>query len=388
MSKVFITSYPYVYERYFRVFDYFENKQDLFFILPNNWQVKKKGRYLTPPQREDIKIMTAKAYFWHSHYPIIGGLLKGWMPATGRILKKYAHAGDILFTTNEPNHLSVLYNAFLAKKYSLKHIIYADQNVSYRQRLRGLKKIFIEWIIRKNVSMAEKIFYSNLKARDILLNYSPADKLVFAPEAGIDTEQFKPGLKSAWRSEHDLNDKIVFCFAGMLEARKGIMETLRAFKMVAEKVPPAVLVLIGFGPEKARAQKFVEENSLLGKVVFIDFVDHDKLPYIFSAIDVLVCYSLPFKGWEEQLGYSIREVLASGVPVISTKTGSIDEAVIDGKNGLLLMPGDVPALASAMINLAINPQVRAQMGQYARNYALTHFSHQIIAKILEKKLNG
>lgn len=386
MPKIFITSYPYVYERYFRVFDYFENKQDLFFILPTNWQVKKRGRYLTPPHRDDIKIITAKSYFWHSHYPIIGGLLKGWIPATGGILKKYAHPGDILFTANEPNHLSVLYNAFLAKKYGLKHVIYADQNVSYRQRLRGLKKIFVEWIIRKNVSMAEKIFYSNQKARGILLDYSPADKLVFAPEAGIDTEQFKPGLKSAWRSEYNLNDKIVFCFAGMLEARKGIMETLHAFQMVAEKVPQAVLVLIGFGPEKERAQKFVEENFLSSKVIFINFVDHGQLPYIFSAIDILVCYSLPFKGWEEQLGYSIREVLASGVPVISTKTGSIDEAVIEGKNGLLLMPGDEKALASAMISLAANPQIRMQMGEYARNYALTHFSHQIIAKILEKNL--
>src|SRR3989344_8080641 len=224
MSKIFITSYPYVYERYFKVFDYFKNKQDLIFILPNNWQAKRKGRYLKPPQRADIKILTTAAYFWHSHYPIIGGLLKGWMPGTGKLLKKYAHPGDTLFTVNEPNHLSVLYNAFLAKKYKLKHIVYADQNVSYKKRMAGLKLKFIEWIIRKNIKLAERVFYSNQKSREILLDYSPSAKLVFAPESGVDTEKFKPGLKEEWRSKYNLDHKIVFCFAGMLEARKGIME--------------------------------------------------------------------------------------------------------------------------------------------------------------------
>ena len=386
MPKIFITSYPYVYERYFRVFDYFKNKKDLIFILPDNWQAKKKGHYFFAPKRDDIKIITAKAYFWHSHYPLIGGLMKGWMPATGKILKEYSHPGDILFTVNEPNHLSVLYNAFLAKKYKLKHVIYADQNVPYVQRMGGLKLKFVGWIIRKNVTMAEKIFYSNKKSREILLNYSPTEKLIFAPESGVDVEKFRPGLESGWRTKYNLSNKIIFCFAGMLEARKGIIEILRAFLFVSKNIPDAVLLFIGFGPEKKRAQEFVRNNDLLSKVIFVDFVDNDELPYFLSAIDVFVCYSLPFKGWEEQLGYAIKEAMASGAPVISTNTGSIDEAVVSGNNGILVKPYDEKALISGMLLLAQNNPKRLSMGSNARDYAIRHFSHQVIAETLESAL--
>jgi glycosyltransferase involved in cell wall biosynthesis len=386
MPKIFITSYPYVYERYFKVFDYFKNKKDLVFILPSNWQAKKKGRYFAPPKRDDIKIITTKAYFWHSHYWLIGGLMKGWMPGTGRILKGQSHPGDILFTVNEPNHLSVLYNAFLAKKYKLKHVIYADQNVSYKKRMSGLKLKFVEWIIRKNIELATKIFYSNKKSREILLNYCPPEKLIFAPESGVDTEKFKPGLKSDWRLKYNLENKVVFCFAGMLEARKGIIETLEAFKFVSEKVSDVAFLFIGFGPEKERAIRFVKENNLRNKVVFVDFVSNDELPYFLSNIDVSVCYSLPLKGWEEQLGYSIKEALASGIPVISTKSGSIDEAVMNGENGFLVEPHDDETLASRMLILAQDSQERLRMGQNARDYAIKTFSHEAVARILENAL--
>lgn len=387
--KIFITSYPYVYERYFKVFDFFKNKANLFFILPDNWQAKRRGRYISVPERDNIHIMTTKAYFWHSHYPLIGGILKCLMPGIGRILKRNAHPGDVLFTATEPNLLSVLYNAILARRYGLKHVIYTDQNVPYRQRLTGPKLRFIEWIVRTNLAMAERVVCSNHKALDILLKYtSGKNKFVLIPQTGVDTALFRPGPVGPWRAKYGLQNKIVFAFAGMLEARKGIMEVLSAFSVALQQSPDIALMFVGFGPEKLRAQTYVSEHELEKSVVFVDFVPNEELPRLFNSIDVFVCYSLPFRGWEEQLGYSMRESLASGIPVISTRTGSIDEIVIDGKNGILVEPHDHHALVAAMVQLAGDSQMRLDMGQAARAYATENFSYEVIASRLEKFFNS
>src|SRR3989344_4733114 len=113
MPKIFITSYPYVYERNFKVFDYFKNKKDLVFILPQKW--KTRAGFINPTKRDDIKILSTKSYFYGSKYPIVRGLLKGWMPATKKILIENARPGDILYTAIEPNLLTTLQNAKLAK---------------------------------------------------------------------------------------------------------------------------------------------------------------------------------------------------------------------------------------------------------------------------------
>lgn len=382
--KVFITSFPYVYERYFKMFDHFKDKDKLFFILPNNWQAKRKGRYIPVPARDNIHIVTTRAYFWHSHYPLIGGLLKCLMPGIGRILKRNAHPGDILFTATEPNLLSVLYNAILARRYGLKHIIYTDQNVPYRQRLTGLKLRFVEWIVRTNLAMAERVICSNRKALEILLGYtSDANKFVLIPQTGVDTSLFRPGGAGTWRSKYHLHDKTVFAFAGMLEARKGIMEVMSAFFDAHKQMSNIALVFVGFGPEKSRAEAYASAHNLGNAVIFIDFVPNEELPHLFDSIDVFVCYSLPFQGWEEQLGYSMRESLASGIPVISTRTGSIDEIVVDGTNGILVEPHDHHALVMAMVKLASDGRLRSEMGHAARTYAMEHFSYEVIASRLE-----
>ena len=120
--RIFITSYPYVYERYFRVFDFFPKKECLTFILPKGWEAKGGAIKVGTPQMNDIKIISSRAYFTHSHYPILRGLLKGWMPGAKKIIRQNVKLGDILYTAIEPNLLTTYFNSRLAKKLGLKQI--------------------------------------------------------------------------------------------------------------------------------------------------------------------------------------------------------------------------------------------------------------------------
>src|SRR3989344_3069623 len=156
---IFITSYPYVYERHIRVFDFFQKRDDLFFILPREWKSKGGTLIDRPVKKPYGKLVATPAYFWHSRYPLIRGQLKGWMPATGSILRRYAKRGDVLLTSIEPNMLVTYLNARIARRLGLKHVFITWQNISFRR--------ITEWLIRQNVRLSVGVMFGTHKAEQI-----------------------------------------------------------------------------------------------------------------------------------------------------------------------------------------------------------------------------
>lgn len=387
MPKIFITSYPYINERYFRVFDYFENKNNLVFILPKKW--KTRAGFVLPPERPDIKIIPAKAFFYGSHYPVVKGLLKGWMPATGRILRKYAKPGDVLFTATEPNLLTTFMNGRLAKKLNMAHFFHTWQNIPYRLRLRGAKLKATEWLIRKNIELSVGIICGTNKALEVTKPYLDSRiKVAVIPQAGVDINVFKPSSSSDFRRRHNLENKILFVFAAVFDERKGVFTTIEAFNKVLKSLPSAHLVMIGIGKLWDRAQEIVEGLGIKNHVTFIKWMPNDELASVFTTADVLVHPSEPYRDWEEQYGWTMLQASSSGLPVIATDIGSISESILDEKTGILIKPKNPDALAQAMIYLAQHPEIRKQMGAAGRQHILNRFSHQSVAGRMESFLNS
>src|SRR3989344_2595348 len=72
--NVLIVGYPYARQNYRATFD----GSNAYFLLPKVWKIKNgKAEY---KNNDDARITTTPTFFHHSDYPIIGGLLKGWMP--------------------------------------------------------------------------------------------------------------------------------------------------------------------------------------------------------------------------------------------------------------------------------------------------------------------
>ncbi len=388
MRKIFITSYPYVYERYFRVFDYFPKKEELFFILPKTWEAKGGKIKVEVPVRQDIKIVSTKAFFSHSHYPIIKGLLKGWMPEAKNIIRQNAKAGDIVYTAIEPNLLTTYFNARLAKKLGLKHIFFTWQNIPYKSRLRGLKLKFTEYVIKKTIQNSAGAICGNHKAAEILKTYAgPYFKILVAPISGVDIQRFKPEIQSDFRKKYDLENKTILTFAGVFDDRKGIKTLLKAFSEVLKKEANLHLGMIGTGPLEDFIHGFIKQNLLQKNITVIPWLPNEQLPGVFSGSDIFIHPSEPYGGWEEQFGYSMAEASASGLPVISTNTGSISEIVVDKETGILVQPGNPEQLSRAIINLATNPTLRQQMGESGRKHIESNYSHRVVADKFNKFFN-
>jgi glycosyltransferase involved in cell wall biosynthesis len=87
-----------------------------------------------------------------------------------------------------------------------------------------------------------------------------------------------------------------------------------------------------------------------------------ELPRILDAIDVLCAPAL----WAEAFGLTVREAQAAGRPVLVSAIGGLQDAIVDGREGFVLPPGDVGAWAAAIARLAADRPLARRMAAQAR----------------------
>ena len=111
----------------------------------------------------------------------------------------------------------------------------------------------------------------------------------------------------------------------------------------------------------------VRELQLEGKVRFLG--QRADVPQILGAADVFVLSSQ-----NEGNPLALMEAMASGLPVVATAVGGVPELIVDQKSGLLAMPDDCEGLASSMLRLFRDADMRRTMGGAPLEQALQSFS--------------
>jgi len=173
----------------------------------------------------------------------------------------------------------------------------------------------------------------------------------------------------------------LFTFVGALEFRKGIHHIVEAFKIVIKDIPNAHLLIAGSGHQEysKHISELIKSYNLESYTTIVPWLSHDELKEVFAITDVFVYPSMSYKGWEEQLGYLLMEASSAGKAIISTNSGSVGEVIIDGKTGLLVKPDDHLELKEAMLKLAKDDRLRAELGYNARQHILENFDYKIVA---------
>jgi glycosyltransferase involved in cell wall biosynthesis len=379
LKPVVVTGFPYAFPYYFRVFDFLENKNDFIFVLPKFWSAKAGKIQIKLESKTDLMIVGAKS-FSYGGKSFLSGIFKGWMPAIALKLPyfKSKYRSQILYSCSEPNLLTTLYNGIFAKLFGFKHVIFTWQNVVPGKRMAGLKLILSNWLVRLNLKLSDGVICGNKKAELIIQSFNSKVKTIVCPISGVDIEKFKPGIQSDWKTKLAPSGEKIILFYGALEKRKGVDILINAFKEISSKIK-SILVVVGTGDQKQNLLKLSENLNLNNKIIFIDWMKNDSLPALLNVADIFVYPSVPDGGWEEQFGYAMAEASASGVPVVASKSGSIDEVVVDGETGYLVPPNDHIELAGKIIQCLESETLRKQMGERGRIYITENFSHKIIA---------
>jgi glycosyltransferase involved in cell wall biosynthesis len=175
------------------------------------------------------------------------------------------------------------------------------------------------------------------------------------------------------RTKHEV---VTFCFLGHIGERtgrldqafknlpkqnKGAFDLIRAFALLSEyEQRSAKMVLAGSG-DIEQASELASELGIENCVSIYGWLGPEKRDDLLARSDVFVLPS-----YNEGLPMSMLEAMAWGLPVIVTPVGGIPEVIIDGQNGLLVEPGNLPELVSAMKTLIHKPLIRQTLSDNAK----------------------
>lgn len=161
-------------------------------------------------------------------------------------------------------------------------------------------------------------------------------------------------------------------FVGNTEDRKkGIIHLLQAVSLIKGERHVKLTIVDGGAPETTYAPALVREYGLDDRVTIVRRLSGEELVRRYSLAEIAVVPSM-FEGF----GFPAVEAMACQLPVIATNAGALPELVSNGETGILVDPGDVPALASAIRRLLDDVELRRRMGHASRETAERRFSWQ------------
>jgi len=186
---------------------------------------------------------------------------------------------------------------------------------------------------------------------------------------GVDLEEANTkGAGRNLREELDIPDNyIIIGNLANLKPIKGQEYLIQAFAKVMERANRLKLVIIGEGPERERLSALADKLEI-GEHVIITSIKSSRFDLV-RLFDIFVLSSLT-----EGFSNVIIEAMAMGKPVIATDVGGNGEAVVHGKTGVLVPPADPEAMASAIIDLASDPELRARFGEAGKKRVEEHFT--------------
>jgi glycosyltransferase involved in cell wall biosynthesis len=291
-------------------------------------------------------------------------------PALARALGLRGTADIVHAHTGED--LAVLPAAWLAAvHYDCPLVVTVHSSLRHTVRGRSARAAILRLLggpmERRAIAAADAVIVlTPSAARRVRADGVPADRVHVIP-SGFDPALFTVSPPDPFP---DLPHPRI-AYVGRLAPQKGVAVLLEAF---ARCRVTASLLIVGDGPQRSLLER--RARALRGEVRFAGFVPHVDVPAVLRHADVLVLPSV-----YEELGSVLVEAMAVGLPVIAGRVGGVPDLIRDGRNGLLVPPGDPAAFAGAIDRVLADPDLAGRLGvgarQTARGYAWPALAQRI-----------
>jgi glycosyltransferase involved in cell wall biosynthesis len=159
---------------------------------------------------------------------------------------------------------------------------------------------------------------------------------------------------------------VVVGYVGRLVPIKNIELLVRAFAAASELQGNMWLVLAGDGPLRVDLESLAGRCGVGDRVRLVGWTEN--LCALYATLDICALSSS-----NEGTPVAIIEAMAAARAVVATAVGGVPDVVDDGRTGLLVEPGNSPALAAALGHLARNPTERLRLGAAARREVARRF---------------
>jgi glycosyltransferase involved in cell wall biosynthesis len=149
--------------------------------------------------------------------------------------------------------------------------------------------------------------------------------------------------------------------------QKDQLTLVRAMAMVCEQVPDVHLVFIGDGPRRAEVEQLASQLDMSDRAHFLGL--RRDVPALLHHLDVFVLSSRI-----EGESLAILEAMSAQRPIVATAVGGTPGLLANGECGLLVPPGDAPAMAQAIVELLTNKTKAQELARRARERFLQEYT--------------
>ncbi len=210
-------------------------------------------------------------------------------------------------------------------------------------------------------------------AEEVQSNHGTAlSRFTIVPGA-VDTTRFYP--REGWKPGEILDPDVpTLVYHGRVDRRKGALDTLDAVAHLVAKGRRLRLIVSGIGPDSDAVAERVRELNLAAHTEIMGYAEYDAAPAVYRRGDIFLSPT-----YAEGFSNTILEAMASGLPVVSCLAVGVVDCLRDGENGLLVTPGDIPALTQAIARLLDDAELRGRLAEAAYDEAKHLYSWPVIA---------
>ncbi|HUJ11584.1 MAG TPA: glycosyltransferase family 4 protein [Verrucomicrobiae bacterium] len=262
---------------------------------------------------------------------------------------------------------------WMARLFGVPTVLWAHGNNLPDFRAKSPR--WLQWVIDWTVKNATAAIVLGERLRFNFQQYLPEGQIYVSP-LGIEPTPAASRPTAAVQSPTIL-------FLSNLIREKGLFVLLQAIPDVLNVRPDTRLVFAGAWwneTDRREAEELIQSLKIAASVQFVGVVSGEAKQRILGQADVLV---LPTFYYYEAHPNVLLEALQAGLPVVSTRRGSIPEIIEDGVNGLLVEEQNPRDLADKLLQLINDPSLREQMARanrekFVKFYTSERFGERMI----------
>ena len=259
--------------------------------------------------------------------------------------------------------------AFLRFGWMIRKKIKLILTIHGSEILRFTSNPIERWLFKRLLLKCERIHVLSKFNKKKLIKLCPSTEASICLIPGAPASRVINQNPSSVRLERE-NGIQILC-VGRIHPRKGQDQILLALKSLPKDLQNKIVVRFA-GPKIK--PKFFEKllmisKDFFGKVIFEGDCTDGELGRLYASSNIFALTSMPRNKSIEGFGFVYLEASYFELPIIANRVGGVEDAVLDGKTGLLANPGDINGLTNLIKELVENENLREKLGREGKKWA-------------------
>jgi glycosyltransferase involved in cell wall biosynthesis len=252
-----------------------------------------------------------------------------------------------------------------AKLAGVPVIFHTAHGFGFNDFQRPAVRAFYTWLERTTAKITTKLVvvsYANAEKGEKSGVFGRGDWILCRD--AISVEQFMvPGPRRTRLREWGIpEDKVVVGMVACFKPQKSPVDFVDVAARVLRERKDVYFVMAGDGELRPDVEARIRERGIGEHIKLLGWQNEDAMPEIYRNLDIVALTSL----WEG-LPCVFSEAMACELPIVATNVDGAREAIIDGNNGFLHEPHDIEGMATSVLKLTADPELRRRMGRHGKS---------------------